>query len=268
MASLDNLPSLALAHIFRFLSVDDLFRLRVCKSLKNEFESLHFESLFLYRGPYRPHKRWYYPSRLVGHQNSFQATSPLGFLKSPVCKKYFKGVKNLLVQHLAYGREAVDYESHLNEYEQLEHLELDCSFNCLTILKLKNLKALCLSTDSSTHLKFETPNLETLVCKHGPGELIDLSGHQLKYLECEYMPKNIADFRNLQTLVVTRFDQLQQSLLERLSELTEIHIYVQFFDYLNELVQSLIKQVSIFMDDLSAILTAVTFSKVEAQSTF
>ena len=246
MANLDNLPSLALRQIFEFLSIDDLFRLRVCKRLKSEIESLNHEDLYLYQGPYHPHKRWYYPIRLVGYQNSFQVTSPLEFICSPVCKKYFKNVKNLLIQHLPYGSE-VSYESHLNDYEKLEQLELDCSFNCETVLKLPRLKAICFGADWEKDLNFETPNLEVMVCKYGPGERVNLSGHKLKYFEGEYLPKNIADFKELKTIVAIRLYEFQPSLLEQLPKLTEVNIYTQDFDNLNEIVQSLIKKVGLII---------------------
>lgn len=251
MANLDNLPSLALRQIFDFLSIDDLFRLRVCKSLKSEIESRSYENLFLYRGPYHPHKRWYYPSRLVGYQNSFQVTSPLEFIQSSVCKKYFRNVKKLLIHHLPYGgADQVPYESHLNDYEQLEQLELDCSFNCETVLKLNRLRAICFGACWVKELNFETPNLETMICKYGPGDRVNLSGHKLKYFECEDLPKNIADFKDLEKIVAIRLSELKPTLLDQLPRLTEINIYTPDFHYLNGIVESLIKKVRVLFQTI------------------
>ena len=188
---MERLPDLALMRILQFCSLKQRIRLSlVCKQWRQLILNLNRETLFCHFDVFPRDLRWSYTNRTVGLCNSFRIRS-LDFLQAELTRRYFGGLKKLLIFNVDFGLKGVhNFAGYLNHFERLQQLELN-GFNLKndTTIRLPNLELLTLKDVSINNSNFriflDTPALQVLVCwkKIANVRFLDCP-RRLRYLEC------------------------------------------------------------------------------------
>ena len=202
-----DLPIVVLGQIFDFLSIREKLRLRsTCKTWKFVIEAFDSpQSLTIYSAKFPYNERWCFSNRIVTEDEILF----LKFNRDPSRRfslrvEFFRNLQSLYLYDVDYLNELDLFLEEVQELSRLKVLMIKGRRIHLERLSLPSLEKLSLGC-SHLQIDLDAPNLSSLAClKDSPlnNEVtIFRFPLKVKHLECRNFTSNLAQLKNLETLL-------------------------------------------------------------------